>query len=428
VLSWGLGGSGQLGHGEYNSTRTPRRIHGLSGQLVQGCACGFGHTVVLTQSGELYSWGWNRDGQLGLGDCDNRNSPQRLHVGGGQPMQHVACGGGHSAIVSTSGALYCFGSASCGQLGLGDGARENVLTPTHVEALTAAGVTVALASCGEEFTLAIGVNQSVYAFGLGNVGQMGGGVDGNAELPVLVSGLEGKPAEAASCGAAQAHVVSTRGQTYAWGLAGTDTQAMVEELRRASLDTASLTGNGGGPPARDLSETLPAEVAALKGKKVVRLDAGRRHFAALTCPADPRRSTLRVPDEWIDAPPAGVPAGKRIKMTLRVVDVAGRVASAGGERVVGRLLWDGGDEWLVGSVAELDAHTADAAGRAAGASATALANLEPSAEAKAEAAERAESALTASRLVDVDDLMDGSCAAAHGHEPRPFIASRRPHR
>ena len=244
VLSWGLGGSGQLGHGDYGSTPTPRRISGLSSEVVIGVACGFGHSVVLSRSGALHAWGWNRDGQLGVGDMENRASPQRIALAATQ-MQHVACGGGHSAVVSTNGELYCFGSGSCGQLGQGEGIQENALRPTLVRSLVDLGVKVALAVCGEEFTLAISDTQSVYAFGLGNVGQMGNGIEGNCETPALVEAMEGKGAEAASCGAAQAHAVTTTGQVYVWGLAGTDTQNMVEEMRRASMSAAELLGQGG---------------------------------------------------------------------------------------------------------------------------------------------------------------------------------------
>ena len=116
-----------------------------------------------------------------------------------------------------------------------------------------------------------------------------------------------------------------------------------------------------GPPQKDLSATVPQELSALKGKKVIRLDAGRRHFAALISPASARHSRLTLPDEWIDSPPARLPAGKRAKLKLHVHDAAGRPASSGGERVVARLLWDGGDDFLVGGISatgaeeELDA-------------------------------------------------------------------------
>ena len=134
------------------------------------------------------------------------------------------------------------------------------------------------------------------------------GIEGNAELPVLVDGMQSKQAEVASCGAAQAHVVSTSGQVFVWGLAGTDTQVMVEELRRASMTAEDLL-NGNISKGQDLTSTVPDEVAALKGKKVVRLDAGRRHFACLVCPASPLHSRLLVPDEWSESHVGLLPAG-----------------------------------------------------------------------------------------------------------------------
>ena len=416
VLSWGLGGSGQLGHGDLGSTAAPRKISGLSSETVQGVACGFGHSIALTASGNLYSWGWNREGQLGVGDCENRASPQKLAMT--TQLQHVACGGAHSAVVSTSGELYTFGSGSCGQLGLGEGKLENALKPALVKALRTLNVHVALAACGEEFTVAIADTQSVYAMGLGNVGQMGNGKEGNAEVPVLVEGMQGKQAEAASCGAAQAHVVTTDGAAYVWGLAGTDTQQMAADLRKAGGVA------GGDAEARDLVETVPQEVSALKSKRVTRLDAGRRHFSLLTCAASPLHSRLELPAGLDEDEAQGVldiPAGRRVKMLLKVFDSMGRRAFAGGERVVGRLLWDGGDEELPGSAAAADAAADAAAAIAAKMSAAnggggsvgvgggdGQQSAQDAAQLATEASAKAKHALEAAKLVDVDDCYDGS--------------------
>ena len=41
-----------------------------------GVAAGLGHTVACTDSGDVYSWGWNADGQLGLGDDQSRGEPE----------------------------------------------------------------------------------------------------------------------------------------------------------------------------------------------------------------------------------------------------------------------------------------------------------------------------------------------------------------
>ena len=510
VYSWGLGGSGQLGHADYTSSVRPRCISRLATDVIIGVACGFGHSIALTKDGALRSWGWNRDGQLGVGDSENRNVPQRLSLP--CTAQQVACGGGHSCVVSTTGDLYAFGSSSCGQLGLGEECtRQNVLKPALCTDLKARGVVVAYASCGEEFTLLISQEQRVFTFGLGNVsqrqdpttsapaapcelttgcpvglslvghawravptvarsctraralpcsravmtgvgapaccmfsccgdlllvyswrlsvrcqvGQLGNGREGNAELAYHVDEMSDKRAEVASCGAAQAHVVTTDGRVWVWGRANTDAQQMIEELRRANTESAlHALASGPGESQRDLNDTLPTEVATLRGKKIVRLVAGRRHFVLLTCAACPRHSLLEVPSSWTEEPPAQLLAGKRVKMLLRVHDAAGVAAASGGERVVARLLWDGGDEHLVGSAENGEAcqvaEDAAAAVTAAASKSTAAANTghvsavsmapptAPLPEVVEAAEKAAREAISASLLVDVDDCMDGT--------------------
>ena len=63
-------------------------VAGLGGLSVTGVAAGLAHTVACTDSGDVYSWGWNSEGQLGLGDDQSRGEPalvadpqlEHLHV------------------------------------------------------------------------------------------------------------------------------------------------------------------------------------------------------------------------------------------------------------------------------------------------------------------------------------------------------------
>ena len=48
----------------------------LGGLKVTQVAAGLAHTVALTDSGDVYSWGWNADGQLGLADDQSRAEPE----------------------------------------------------------------------------------------------------------------------------------------------------------------------------------------------------------------------------------------------------------------------------------------------------------------------------------------------------------------
>jgi alpha-tubulin suppressor-like RCC1 family protein len=68
MFSWGEAKMGQLGLGRFREVRTPRQIEFPEQAQIKTCAAGFGHTVALAENGNLYSWGFNTYGQVGLGD------------------------------------------------------------------------------------------------------------------------------------------------------------------------------------------------------------------------------------------------------------------------------------------------------------------------------------------------------------------------
>ncbi|XP_077173706.1 RCC1 domain-containing protein 1 isoform X2 [Paroedura picta] len=81
-------------------------------------ALGHEHTILLAASGHLFSWGAGRHGQLGHGDLESVAEPQMVEALQGVPMSQVAAGGWHSASVGEAGDLYMWGWNESGQLGL----------------------------------------------------------------------------------------------------------------------------------------------------------------------------------------------------------------------------------------------------------------------------------------------------------------------
>ncbi|TGZ65506.1 hypothetical protein CRM22_005826 [Opisthorchis felineus] len=84
---------------------------------IKSVACGSGFLLCLSIIGQLYSSGLGSRGQLGLGDLDDR--PQLTHVEALQMLFviQVAAGAWHSACVTDSGDLYTWGWNEHGQLG-----------------------------------------------------------------------------------------------------------------------------------------------------------------------------------------------------------------------------------------------------------------------------------------------------------------------
>lgn len=85
---------------------SPRMVKTLGTSIVIQIACGMKHALALTNNGELYSWGSNSEGQLGLG-VDNKYEikPKLISSLIGIPISFIACGGYHSIAVSKSGTV-----------------------------------------------------------------------------------------------------------------------------------------------------------------------------------------------------------------------------------------------------------------------------------------------------------------------------------
>lgn len=79
------------------------------------CCC-----CCMHEGGSLFTWGQNTHGQLGVGSQDLLISKPQLVKGlKGIPLAQIAAGGAHSVVVSLSGAVYSWGKNDFGQLGLG---------------------------------------------------------------------------------------------------------------------------------------------------------------------------------------------------------------------------------------------------------------------------------------------------------------------
>jgi alpha-tubulin suppressor-like RCC1 family protein len=78
VYGWGYNGNGQLGVGNNVNQLNPGRVLNLQGIVIKRVVCGYAHAMALSDVGGLYVWGANTYGQLGNGNKSNINAP--VHV------------------------------------------------------------------------------------------------------------------------------------------------------------------------------------------------------------------------------------------------------------------------------------------------------------------------------------------------------------
>ena len=121
---WGGNNYGQLGLGDIRD-RTLPHLMDLSGLYITKVSCCGYHTVIITVRNEIYIWGRNAQGQLGLGDNIKCNSPQKLNL---PNAILVSCGWTFTMALTTSNKIYVWGDNQYGQLGLGDGHDRYVPT------------------------------------------------------------------------------------------------------------------------------------------------------------------------------------------------------------------------------------------------------------------------------------------------------------
>ena len=125
---WGQGSRGRLGHGNNTSYSAPRQVTHQGWEDWTAVSTGGEHTCGLRNGGELYCWGRNFYGQLGLGDdidtdTSDRSLPERV---GDDLWSHVQAGYRHTcAIQAQDNSLWCWGYSLQGQIGTGSNEHEN---------------------------------------------------------------------------------------------------------------------------------------------------------------------------------------------------------------------------------------------------------------------------------------------------------------
>ncbi|XP_053320365.1 RCC1 domain-containing protein 1 [Spea bombifrons] len=155
VLAWGAGRHGQLGHGDLEDVLEPRIVDALHGVAMSDVAAGGWHSASISDGGDIYCWGWNESGQLGLpskalakesGSAEVSASGSEAEVSEFISIQSfpalidlpqeseaskISCGSRHTAAVTRCGELFTWGWGKYGQLGHGD--AKSLDHPKRVE-------------------------------------------------------------------------------------------------------------------------------------------------------------------------------------------------------------------------------------------------------------------------------------------------------
>ena len=122
IFAWGDPESGKIGRmlNTRNKNQQALRIEKVAAKNAKDIFCGNHHSFYINKKGQVFGWGLNNHGQLGIGHKDNTSIPTLVRKLEGQNVQMIAGGEHHTIAVTADGKVYCWGRNDEGQCGLGD--------------------------------------------------------------------------------------------------------------------------------------------------------------------------------------------------------------------------------------------------------------------------------------------------------------------
>ena len=184
VKCWGENNYGQLGYGHTNNLGDDEDVSSygyvsIGADVIQMDISTISlHTCAVTTTDDLKCWGLNSQGQLGYGHTNNLGDDELPssygYVSFGNKVLQIATGYVHTCALSEGQKVKCFGNNNNGQSGhaLGEniGDNEAVDSIGYLDFSNSGSLMVAT---GNGHTCVLGIDQSLYCFGLANLGQTG---------------------------------------------------------------------------------------------------------------------------------------------------------------------------------------------------------------------------------------------------------------
>ncbi len=218
LWGWGINGTSYLGDGTTTLRRTPVQIGTATNW--SSVSAGGSHCLALRADGTMWAWGANGSGQVGNSIITTQTTPVQIgtlaQLGVTKTWASVTAGNNHSVAIASDGTIWAWGSNSSGQIGQGTTDASAHSVPVQIGTLTTWQTAVGALSAGGDFTLALQTSGQLYAWGTNGNGQLGDASTTTRSTPTLIGSATtwSKVAPGSSFSA----TLRTDGTLWTWGL------------------------------------------------------------------------------------------------------------------------------------------------------------------------------------------------------------------
>ena len=230
VFSFGNNRHSETSHDNINKITIPRIIFKLKNEYIDKIYSGWEHNIIITKKGEIYSFGNNKNFQCGLPNISEKenkiNNPTNISkYNNNFKAISASCGNDHTLILKNDNTVYAFGNNEEGELGLKDRSIKTYkLNKINFGIYTNK---ISQISAGTVHNLALTKDGKVFAWGSSQGGQLGLSEEFLLSLPEfrdnyyiyepILIPYFNEQIIGIGCGEAHSCAFDIKGEVYSWG-------------------------------------------------------------------------------------------------------------------------------------------------------------------------------------------------------------------
>ena len=281
-----------------DAIKTPENISSINGGIKGlSAACGNEHTLILDETNNVYSFGNNEDGVLGV-ENNELKSYTFIKINFGKyngRIKEISAGTIHNVALTDDGKIFSWGSTQGGQLGLSEQyitsqncKNFSISSPTLIKFKQYNGLNdsneIIKISCGEAHTIALNSKNEVFSWGFGSNGQLGlGFCEDSFELgtgliksriftPQKITSLQNKKITDIQCGKTFSMFIDSNGGLYSCG---------VNDLYQLGIPDLPPQNHVKNYDSQCMDYIIPTRLEYFIDMKVEKISCGEAHCVAI---------------------------------------------------------------------------------------------------------------------------------------------------